>query len=130
MGIIDRAFGVDKNSMLFNDLALHWSAVASHYENFIKNNDLSTEQSELMAKIQQISSSLAIEANESKKGFGFTSPDLNIFIDRMSELKKLATQLTVRTDKEMWLPEAIVATTDILSGRKVTYQRNQYWFSD
>ena len=44
MGLIDRAFGADKNTMLQHTLALHWRMVASHHENYMKKNEMTQEQ--------------------------------------------------------------------------------------
>jgi len=130
MGIIDRAFGADKNSMLYNDLAFHWRAVASHYKNCIAKNLVADGQIAVMNTIYEKSESLADQINESKKGFGVVSIDSESFKKEMKILIELHSQITPPTEKHHWLPEIIFATTDILSGNKKRYQNRQYWFSD
>jgi hypothetical protein len=53
MGLLDRAFGADKNTFLMHDLTLHWKAVASHYENYLKENEVGDEDKAIMAEIQK-----------------------------------------------------------------------------
>lgn len=130
MGLIDRAFGADKNSLMFNRLALHWRSVASHHENYLKKNQVSIDQVKIFEEIQKRSLEIADLANSSLKGFGVSSPDTNAFLSKLEELSKLHTQITVITDKKHWLPEAIVFTKVILSGEKRRFQNSQYWFSD
>ena len=130
MGLLDRAFGADKNSLLFNRLALHWRMVASHHENFPKKNSISDEQAQIFAEIQKMSLGIAELANSSLKGFGVSSPDVSRFLNDLDKLSKLHGEITVLTDKRHWLPEAIVFTKMILSGDKRRYQNTQYWFSD
>ncbi len=130
MGLIDRAFGADKNSLLFNSLAFHWRSVASHHENFIKKNELSIEQANIFEEIQKKSLEIADLANSSLKGFGVSSPNTTAFLNKLEHLSKLQTEITVMTDKRHWLPEAIVFTKLILSGEKRRFQNSQYWFSD
>jgi hypothetical protein len=130
MGLLDRAFGVDKNSMLFNRLAFHWRAVASHYENCVAKKVSTEEKMAVMRKIQNQSSNFADRINDSKKGFGVISVDFESLRQEMKLLMELHSQIDVPTEKHHWLPEVIVATTDILSGNKKSYQNRQYWFSD
>lgn len=130
MGLIDRAFGADKNSMLFNKLALHWRMVASHHENHLKKNPMDSDQEAIFRDIQKRSTHLADLANASLKGFGVSSPDQVAFLNELNELSKLQKEITVTTDKQHWLPEAIVFTKLILSGEKRMFQNRQYWFSD
>jgi len=70
MGLIDRAFGADKNTMLMHRLALHWRMVASHYENFIKKNEPNEQDRIVMAEIQKRSLAICDRAEASIKGFG------------------------------------------------------------
>lgn len=130
MGLIDRAFGADKNSMLFNKLALHWRMVASHHENHVKKNHMESDQEVIFKEIQARSSKLADLANSSLKGFGVSSPDQSAFLNELNALSQLQNEITVTTDKEHWLPEAIVFTKLILGGEKRMFQNRQYWFSD
>jgi len=130
MGLIDRAFGADKNTLMFNKLALHWRSVASHYENFLKKNEVSIEQAKIFEEIQKRSLEIAELANSSLKGFGVSSPDTSAFLTKLERLSKLQTEITVVTEKRHWLPEAIVFTKTILSGEKRRFQNSQYWFSD
>ena len=130
MGLIDRAFGADKNSMLFNKLALHWRMVASHHENHIKKNPMESNQEAIFRDIQHRSTKLADLANSSLKGFGVSSPDQSAFLNELTALSKLQKEIAVSTDKQHWLPEAIVFTNLILSGEKRLFQNRQYWFSD
>ena len=130
MGLIDRAFGADKNTLLFNRLALHWRSVASHHENFPNKNPMSDEQAIVFAEIHRRALGIADLANSSLKGFGVSSPDVSRFLNDLEELSKLQSKITVVTDKKHWLPEAIVITKLILSGDKRRFQNSQYWFSD
>ena len=130
MGLIDRAFGADKNSLLFNRLALHWRAVASHHENFPKKNPMSDDEAQIFAEIQKRSLEIADLAISSLKGFGVSSPDVSRFLNDLEELSKLQGKISVVTDKRHWLPEAIVVTKLILAGDKRRFQNSQYWFSD
>jgi hypothetical protein len=130
MGLLDRAFGADKNTLLFNRLALHWRSVASHYENFPKKNSIGDEQAQIFTEIQKMSLGIAELANSSLKGFGVSSPDVSRFLIDLDKLAKLHGEITVATDKRHWLPEAIVFTKMILSGDKRRFQNSQYWFSD
>ena len=130
MGLIDRAFGAEKNSMLFNKLALHWRMVASHHENYIKKNPMESDQEDIFKDIQIRSIKLADLANSSLKGFGVSSPDQAAFLLELNALSQLQKEITVSTDKQHWLPEAIVFTKLIISGEKRLFQNRQYWFSD
>ncbi len=130
MGLIDRAFGADKNSMLFNRLALHWRMVASHYENYLASNPIEGDQKEVLSEIRSRSVNLADKAIRSIKGFGVTSPDISSFLSDLDALAALQKRIQVTTDKSQWLPEAIYSTKDILSGNKKRYMNNQFWFSD
>lgn len=129
MGIIDRAFGADKNTLLFSTLAFHWEAVASHHENFLKKNQLDEKDAKVFMEIQKSSKALAVLANSSIKGFGFSSPDVPLFLVELETLSKLYTENKIETDKKYWLPEAIVATRLILNGDKRQFQNRQWWFS-
>lgn len=130
MGLLDRAFGADKNSLMFNRLALHWKMVASHHENFLKKNEMSLEQSKVFQEIQRVSLENVDLANSSLKGFGVSSPDISAFLGNLEKLAKLQTEITLVTDKKHWLPEAIIFTKLILSGEKRRFANSQYWFSD
>ena len=130
MGLLDRAFGADKNSLMFNRLALHWKMVASHHENFLKKNEISLEQSKVFQEIQRVSLENVDLANSALKGFGVSSPDISAFLGNLEKLAKLQTEITLVTDKKHWLPEAIIFTKLILSGEKRRFANSQYWFSD
>jgi hypothetical protein len=130
VGLIDRAFGADKNTMLMHRLALHWRMVASHYENFLKKNELNEQDRVLMAEIQKRSLSICDKAEASIKGFGVVNMEKESFLLEMRELGALHQKISVITDKHIWLPDAIRATSNILNGNKRDYQNRQYWFSD
>ena len=130
MGLIDRAFGADKNTLLMNSLAFHWRAVASHYENYLKKNEVSDDVKSLMLEIERRSLSMCDKALGSIKGFGVVSMEKEQFLAEMSELGKLHESIPFITEKHNWLPEAVKATINILSGNKREYQNRQYWFSD
>jgi hypothetical protein len=130
VGLIDRAFGADKNTMLMNRLALHWRAVASHYENYLKKNEVSDEVKSLMLEIQKRSLSICEKAEGSIKGFGVVNMEKESFLVEMRELGALHQRISIVTEKQHWLPEAIRATINILNGNKKEYQNRQYWFSD
>lgn len=130
MGLIDRAFGADKNTMLVNRLALHWRAVASHYENYLKKNQVSDEDKAIMAEIQKRSLSICDKAEASIKGFGVVNMEKDLFLFEIRELGALHGRISAVTEKQHWLPEAIKATANILNGNKREYQNRQYWFSD
>jgi|688.fasta_scaffold2383523_1 hypothetical protein len=130
MGLLDRAFGADKNTLLFRDLAFHWRAVASNYRNHLKNNEVSAEDFENGNKMVDLSEKLADYANESVQGFGFSSPDLNKFSETIGQLLLLEEKVSFKTDKPLWLKECVSATYEILRGNKRPYQRNTRWFSD
>lgn len=130
MGLIDRAFGVDKNSALVDRLAFHWLAVSSHYENFVKKNEVSDEQVELLKKIQRLALEMSRKIEASKKGFGVISFDVHQISVLAGELASLREQITVTTEKPSWLPRAVVVTLDIINGNKRHYAQHQYWFKD
>lgn len=130
MGLLDRAFGADKNSLLFKGLAFHWVMVASHHENYLKKSELSAEQADIFREIQKHALEMADLANASLKGFGVSAPDNAAFLKKLEKLSKLQTQITVVTDKRHWLSEAITFTKMILGGEKRRFQNQQYWFSD
>jgi hypothetical protein len=130
MGLLDRAFGVDKNSMLFNRLAFHWRAVASHYKNCVAKGFVADGQIALMNTLYAKSESLADQIVESKKGFGVVSIDSELIKKEIMTLSELHSQISPPTEKHHWLPEVVIATTEILSGNKKRYQDRQYWFSD
>ena len=130
MGFIDRAFGADKNSLMFAGLAMHWRAVANHHGNFLKNNELNEEQKKVFDEIQSRSFEVAELANSSVKGFGISSPNISAFLDQLETLSKLQQRIEVTTDKGHWLPEAIIFTKAILNGEKRYFKNTQYWFSD
>ena len=130
MGLIDRAFGADKNTMLMNTLAFHWRAVASHSENYLKKNEPNEQDRAVMVEIQKRALSICDKAQESIKGFGVVNMEKDSFLFEMRELSTLHEKISVVTDKQHWLPEAIRATINILNGNKREYQNRQYWFSD
>ncbi len=130
MGLIDRAFGADKNTMLMHRLALHWRMVASHYENFIKKNEPNEQDRIVMAEIQKRSLAICDRAEASIKGFGVVNMDKESFLTEMKELSALHQKISISTDKDNWLPDAVRATTNILGGSKREYQNRQYWYSD
>jgi hypothetical protein len=129
MGLIDRAFGADKNTMLQHRLALHWRMVASHHENYIKKNEMTQEQKLIFSEIQERSLKIAELANSAIKGFGIVSPEVSDFKAELAKLSLLKEKIEISTDKQHWLPEAIYATNCILNGDKRRYQRDQLWFS-
>lgn len=130
MGLIDRAFGVDKNSALVDRLAFHWVMVSSHYENYLKKNDVDLEQAEMLRKVQTLSKDLANIIETSKKGFGVINFDVSQISRLAGEIASLGKQITVTTEKPRWLPQAVVATLDIINGNKRPYQQRQIWFTD
>jgi hypothetical protein len=130
VGLIDRAFGADKNTMLMHRLALHWRMVASHYENFIKKNEPNEQDRAVMAEIQKRSLAICDRAEASIKGFGVVNMEKESFLSEMRELSALHQKISITTDKAIWLPDAVRATTNILAGNKREYQNRQYWFSD
>ncbi len=130
MGLIDRAFGADKNTMLMHRLALHWRMVASHYENFLKKNELTEQDRVVMNEIQKRSLSICDKAEASIKGFGVVNMEKDSFLSDMRELGALHQKISIVTEKHNWLPDAIRATSNILNGNKRDYQNRQYWFSD
>ena len=130
MGLIDRAFGADKNTMLMNRLALHWRMVASHYENFLKKNEPNEQDRVVMAEIQKRSLGICDKAAASIKGFGVVNMEKESFLLELRELGALHQKISVVTEKHNWLPDAVRATTNILAGNKREYQNRQYWFSD
>lgn len=130
MGLLDRAFGVDKNSTIYTRLAFHWRMVASHYENYPKKNVISKTETGQMEAIHQKSDALAGMILESIKGFGVISAQKEDITRALAELNSLYSELTTTTDKHHWLPEAIQITFDILSGNKRRYVDSQFWFSN
>ena len=130
MGLIDRAFGADKNTMLMHRLALHWRAVASHYENYLKKNEVSDEVKAVMLEIQKRSLSICDKTEGSIKGFGVVNMEKDSFLIDLRELGALHQRISIVTEKQHWLPEAIRATSNILNCNKREYQNRQYWFSD
>ena len=130
MGLIDRAFGADKNTMLFRSLAFHWRAVASNFRNHLRDNEVSTQDLEMGNKMVELSEKLADYSNDSVQGFGFSSPDLNKFSETIGELLTLEEKVSFTTDKPLWLKECVSATYEILRGNKRPYQQRQRWFSD
>lgn len=132
MGLIERVFGVDKNSVLVDRLAWHWLAVSSHYENHLKKNEVNEEQAELLKKIQLSALEMSIKIEASKKGFGVVRFDVDQISVLAGKLAALGKQITVTTEKPRWLPQAVVATLDIINGRKRLYQQHLYqsWFRD
>ena len=129
MGIMDRAFGADKNTMLFRTLALHWRMVASNYRNHLKDNEVSSEDNELGHKVVALGEKMAELANDSVKGFGITSPDSNQFQEIMGQLLSLEKKITFTTDKPLWLNECVSVTNEIIRGNKRPYQQRNVWFS-
>ena len=129
MGLLDRAFGADKNTMLFRSLALHWRMVASNFRNHIKDNDVSAEDLELGNKMVSLSEKLAEYSNDSVQGFGFSSPDINKFSETIGQLLSLEEKVSFRTDKPLWLNECVTATYEIIRGNKRPYQQRNFWFS-
>lgn len=130
MGLIDRAFGADKNTMLMHRLALHWRMVASHYENFLKKNESNEQDRAVMTEIQKRSLAICDKAEASIKGFGVVNMEKESFLLEMRELGALHQKISVITEKHNWLPDAIRATSNILNGNKRDFQNRQYWFSD
>lgn len=130
MGLMDRAFGADKNTMLMHRLALHWRGVASHYENYLKKNEVSEQDKVVMLEIQKRSLGICDKAEASIKGFGVVNMEKDLFLFEIRELGTLHGRISAVTDKQHWLPEAIKATANILNGNKREYQNRQYWFSD
>ena len=130
MGLIDRAFGVDKNSSLVDRLAFHWEMVASHYENYLKKNELSKEQENVLREIQRLAKRMSSKVSEAKKGFGVVNFDVHQISVLAGELAALGKQITVTTEKPKWLPQAVIATLDIINGNKRLYQQHQLWFVD
>lgn len=130
MGLIDRALGADKNTMLMHRLALHWRMVASHYENFLKKNEANEQDRAVMVEIQKRSLGICDKAEASIKGFGVVNIEKESFLLEMRELGALHQKISVITEKHNWLPDAIKATSTILNGNKREYQNRQYWFSD
>ena len=129
MGLIDRAFGADKNSMLVERICFHWEAVISHYENVLKSSEISEDQCQLMREIVASSHRVIDEVRRSKKGFGFVDYERTRFGVLLGELTAIHSRLTFTTDKSRWLPQAVSATLDIVNGNKRPYQQNQWWFS-
>jgi hypothetical protein len=130
MGLIDRAFGVDKNSALVDRLAFHWEMVASHYENHLKKNEVSEEQEKVLREIQSLAKRMSNKVSEAKKGFGVVNFDSQQISVLAGELAALGNQITVITEKPRWLSQAVVATLDIVNGKKRLYQQHQLWFVD
>jgi len=130
MGIIDRAFGADKNSVLADRLSFHWLAVSSHYENHLKKNDVPDEQRQVMDRLVSVAKQMSIHATASKKGFGFIEFDKSAMTSLCEELLTLIKSVNIQTEKPQWIIQAISATLDILNGNTKPYQRNQYWFAD
>ena len=130
MGLIDRAFGVDKNSALVDRLAFHWLMVSSHYENHLKKNEESEEQGEILKEIQRLSKEMSNLIESSKKGFGVINFDVHKISILAGELASLGRQITVSTEKPKWLPQAVVVTLDIINGNKRPYLKHQIWFVD
>ena len=130
MGILDRAFGVDKNSTLYTRLAFHWRMVASHYENYPLKNVIPEDQAKLMKSLSEKSNNLGGILLDSKKGFGVISVDSTIVSRELESLTTLYSQTTIITDKHHWLPQAVFITKDVVAGNKRNYVNNQYWFTD
>lgn len=130
MGLLDRTFGVDKNSTIYTRLAFHWRMVSSHYENYPKKNDISKVEKDLMEKIHKKSDALAGEILDSIKGFGVISAQRDETTRALAELNSLYCESTITTDKHHWLPELVIVTKEILSGNRRPYQNSQYWFSN
>jgi hypothetical protein len=130
MGLLDRAFGADKNTLLFHRLSLHWAMVESHYSNFVKKNSLDPSTEEVLLKVMVLSKKVASLSQDSIKGFGVVSPDLEAFNQTLNEVERYFSQVADLTDKPNWGPEAISATRQILSGNKKIYQQRQMWFSN
>ncbi len=130
MGLIDRAFGADKNTLLFQRISLHWRMVESNYSNFIKNNSLNPTVEEALRKMVVLSKKIASLSQESIKGFGVVSPDIEAFIETLDQIEITFLKVADLTDKQNWVPEAILATRQILAGNKKFYQQRQLWFSN
>lgn len=130
MGLIDRAFGVDKNSMLVVDLINHWGAVLSHYENFLLKSSPDDESEKLIQDICAVIRQIIDQVDNSKKGFGVVNFNDDTLPRLMGNVAGLHRQLLVETEKSHWLPQAVSATLDIIGGNRRPYQRNNYWFRD
>ena len=130
MGLIDRAFGADKNTMLMHRLAFHWRAVASHYENYLKKNQVDEDLKVILNEIQRLSQSICDESENSIKGFGVISIDKSYLSIKLEEVMVLHSKITVVTDKQNWLPEVVSATRSILAGNSKVFRNKQFWFTD
>jgi hypothetical protein len=130
MGLIDRAFGADKNSMLAHTLAMHWQFVSSHYENHIKDNELTEERKKLLQEIIENAKGLAKASESSIKGFGVVNFDFQTFNPYMSRLRELYSRIDFKTEKPHWLPQALTATESIIVGNKKLYLKTNIWFTE
>ena len=130
MGLIDRAFGADKNSMLAHTLAMHWRFVSSHYENHIKENELTEDRKKLLLDIIENANALAKLSEASIKGFGVVNFDMQAYSPIMSKLRDLYAKIDFNTEKPNWLPQAITATESIIVGNKKLYMKTNIWFTD
>lgn len=130
MGLLDRAFGADKKTMLMHRLAMHWRAVESHYENYLKKNQVDEDLKVILNEIQKLSQGIADEVENSIKGFGVISTNNSYFSIKLEEAIVLHSKINVVTDKNHWLPEVVSATRSILAGNSKEFQSKQYWFSD
>ncbi len=104
--------------------------VESNYSNFIKDNSLNPTVEEALRKMVVLSKKIASLSQESIKGFGVVSPDIEAFNETLDQVEITFLKVADLTDKQNWVPEAILATRQILAGDKKFYQQRQLWFSN
>lgn len=127
---MDRAFGADKNTMLAHTLAMHWQAVASHYENYVKDSKPSESQAALMLQIRETAKSLATLAESSIKGFGVVKMEYVDFKPLLEKATDFYSSLDIETDKSHWLPQAVYATEIVIMGNRKMLYNKQWWFTE
>ena len=130
MGLIDRAFGADKNTLLFQGISFHWRMVESNYSNLVNSSSLDSEIETTLRKLMGLCHKVSNLSQEAIKGFGVISPDTQAFNQTLGEIETIYAKVANLTDKPNWVPEAIFATRQILSGNKKNYQQRQLWFSN
>ena len=116
MGLMDRAFGVDKHTMANYRFTIHWRAMQQRFEEHKEKCTIKSDVS-ICNELIEICGEVMKEIDFAKKGFGVFAYEKPFFHSKLERVAELVPQLNFRYLDVDKIAELVIETSNTLERR-------------
>jgi orotidine-5'-phosphate decarboxylase len=116
MGLMDRAFGVDKHTMANYTFTIYWRAAQQRFEEH-KEKCSSKSDKSICDDLIEICGDVMKEIDFAKKGFGVFAYEKPFFYSKLERMHELIVKLDFKYEDVDKFAELIIETSNILERR-------------